>query len=340
MTTSTNSIVPVPKASEKRIVKFALEAAESEGSVYSVLYQMQASCRDLSRLDIAAIVQKLIDADQICIALTEEDYLAYYKCVQPGQEEDTEAVYFTALEAFTEAERRWNLHHSEMTEQEKHLLKIMLTVSISGIVRVSELSEALQAHNLTVDAAWPSLELLSDRREIIFLRRKETGEIYIELQHASVELVNRHIALPELKKVLDLNQRVEERPKAFVLSKSIAAIGQTLSPEECTVLDTAQTLNAMFHRGGGVRETILHRVLNEYHNMEKAVRNQVIASLADRGFLKRTVEDRTKIMRSVFRFMGPARTDGPVDNPGIGQLIVKPEPVVAPACGGCETVAA
>ncbi len=330
---------PVPKTSVNRIRKIVLKAAIDESHVYRIMHEMSEACPKLGREDIAGVVQVMIDAGEICISIDDEDWLTFFRCVQPGETADPEAIYFDALEAFTEVERRWEMVHGDLTEPEKHLLSIMRKISRSGIVRLNDLSEALQAHNLTVEAVWPTLELLADRHEMIFQRRIGTSELYIELQNVRVDLVNRHIALPELKAFLDMNQRVEDRPRAFVLSKSLAAIGQTLSPEECTLLDAAQTLNAMFHRGGGVRETILHRVLQEYHNMDRAVRNQIIASLAERGFLKRTVEDRTKIMRSVFRFMGPANIGPETENPGIGQLIVKPEPVEAPACGCCDAVA-
>lgn len=75
------------------------------------------------------------------------------------------------------------------------------------------------------------------------------------------------------------------------------------------MLHAAQTLNGAFHHGGGVRVIMLNRVPQEYHNFERPVRNQILASLAERGILAISVEDTARIVRSVIVSEGRQATN-------------------------------
>lgn len=318
-----------------RIKKIALEAANEERHVYRIMHVMSEACPELERADIAEIVQEMIDADVICIALDEEDWLTFYKCVAPGEPEDTEAIYFTALEAFTEAERRWNLSHGELTEQEKHLLGIMRKISRGGVVQLSDLREALRAHNLTVEAAWPVVEMLADRYEISFERSIGGRELYLVLQDVRVETVNQHIALPELKAYLEQNSKsvaTVGHPPAFVLSRTVEALGHKLTTTQAIVLDVAQVIRREFMKRASVLVTDLLRVTSAYHGIGKQEARQAISEMVERGIL---IESRSEAgthysVKLAFKLKGLAADEVTADCTGVGSLIVPAVPAPVP----------
>lgn len=317
-----------------RIKKIALEAANEERHVFRTMHQMHEACPELERADIAEIVQEMIDADVICIAFDDEDWLTFYKCVAPGEPEDTEAIYFTALEAFTEAERRWNLSHGELTEQEKHLLGIMRKISRSAVVVFSDLSEALQKKGMTVESVWPVFEMLADRYEIRFLRRIGTSELYLQLEDVKVDLVNQHIALPELKAYLKSSGKpvaTVGHPPAFVLSRTVEALGHNLTTTQAIVLDAAQVSRRTFMRGSTVLVTDVLRLISAYHGIGKQEARKAIAEMVERGIL---TESRSEAgthysIKLAFKLKGLAADEVTEDSAGIGSLIVPlvPDPV-------------
>lgn len=311
----------------ERIRAIALKAADEESHVYRISCEMKEACPELERAGIIEIVQGMIDADVICIAFDEEDWLTFYRCVQPGEVEDTEAVYFTALEAFTEAERRWDLSHGELTEPEKHLLGIMRKISRSGVVVLSDLSEALRKNGLTVEAAWPVVEMLADRYEISFERSIGGRELYLLLQDVRVETVNQHIALPELKACLESSGKpvaTVGHPPAFVLSRTVETLGHELTETQAIVLDVAQVIRREFMKRASVLVTDLLRVTSAYHGIGKQEARKAIAEMVERGIL---IESRSEAgthysIKLAFKLRGLAADEVTPDCMGVGSLIV------------------
>jgi hypothetical protein len=122
--------------------------------------------------------------------------------------------------------------------------------------------------------------------------------------------------------VSDAIEAFDGTPPAFVLSKSIAALGHELSEDERIILDAAQTLNMALMRGGAVRFHTLERTVVRFHGIERKVFRAAYNQLTKRGILLR---DKSRIgvslLRCAFKFKGLSDAEVTPENAGIGQLI-------------------
>jgi hypothetical protein len=120
----------------------------------------------------------------------------------------------------------------------------------------------------------------------------------------------------------------QPHPPAFILSRTLQALGHPLTATQATVLDAAQVIRQQFMRRSPVNVCSLFRVLRAYHDVQKAEAIQALSELAALGILKETpaAGGSPRTISLTLKLKGLAADEVTKESAGIGSLVVAPEP--------------
>lgn len=124
----------------------------------------------------------------------------------------------------------------------------------------------------------------------------------------------------------------ENHPRAFVLSRTIQALGHKLTATQAIVLDVAQVIRRQFMKRAAVSFRDLWRVAAAYHGLGKFETREAIADLVERGILIESIPEAGKLhtIKLAFKLKGLAADEVTEESAGIGSLIVPVVPDPAP----------
>lgn len=117
-----------------------------------------------------------------------------------------------------------------------------------------------------------------------------------------------------------------DKPRAFVLSLTLQAMGHELTKEQALFLDAAQALKAEFMRRARVAQKDVERIAKHFLGLSQVQCKEAIRQLIESGIIAlETSDNNRRTIHLTMKLKGLDRDEITDENAGVGKMIVPAE---------------